>query len=173
MICNVFPHTLSRLLLALCPNVTSSNFPSIQFPVISIFILAFTPFIWFCYRYALCADCKLYSYFVLLPLSHPGGIQFAAAQLPHLRLFDCGMTICDPSVENPSVVENGLPADNSSQEPKYQQKVSNTKLYPMYQKLIIKHGRLKKLSLWGCSGLDVRLRKRKTCFALGCKLEFF
>ncbi|RWR88872.1 F-box domain-containing protein [Cinnamomum micranthum f. kanehirae] len=106
MICNVFPHTLSRLLLALCPNVTSS------------------------------------------------GIQFAAAQLPHLRLFDCGMTICDPSVENPSVVENGLPADNSSQELKYQQKVSNTKLYPMYQKLIIKHGRLKKLSLWGCSGLD-------------------
>ncbi|KAJ8627103.1 hypothetical protein MRB53_020410 [Persea americana] len=107
MICNVFPHTLSRLLLALCPNVTSS------------------------------------------------GIQFAAAQLPHLRLFDCGMTICDPSVENPSVVENGLPADNSSQELKHQQKVSNTKLYPMYQKLIIKHGRLKKLSLWGCSGLDV------------------
>ncbi|KAJ8627099.1 hypothetical protein MRB53_020406 [Persea americana] len=106
MICNVFPHTLSRLLLALCPNVTSS------------------------------------------------GIQFAAAQLPHLRLFDCGMTICDPSVENPSVVENGLPADNSSQELKHQQKVSNTKLYPMYQKLIIKQGRLKKLSLWGCSGLD-------------------
>lgn len=53
MICNVFPHTLSRLLLALCPNVTSSNFPSIQFPVIIIFILAFTPFIWFCYQYAL------------------------------------------------------------------------------------------------------------------------
>eukprot|EP00268_Persea_americana_P052231 TRINITY_DN5841_c0_g2_i11.p1 TRINITY_DN5841_c0_g2~~TRINITY_DN5841_c0_g2_i11.p1 ORF type:complete len:367 (+),score=57.98 TRINITY_DN5841_c0_g2_i11:550-1650(+) len=106
MICNVFPHTLSRLLLALCPNVTSS------------------------------------------------GIQFAAAQLPHLRLFDCGMIICNPSVENPSVVENGLPADNSSQELKHQQKVSNTKLYPMYQKLIIKHGRLKKLSLWGCSGLD-------------------
>lgn len=25
MICNVFPETLKRLLLALCPNVTSSN----------------------------------------------------------------------------------------------------------------------------------------------------
>lgn len=25
MICNVFPSTLSRLLLALCPNITSSN----------------------------------------------------------------------------------------------------------------------------------------------------
>lgn len=27
MICNVFPETLSRLLLALCPNITSSNYP--------------------------------------------------------------------------------------------------------------------------------------------------
>ncbi|KAG6670737.1 hypothetical protein I3843_Q041100 [Carya illinoinensis] len=74
MICNVFPETLSRLLLALCPNVTSS------------------------------------------------GIQFATAQLPLLELMDCGMTICDPNSEN--------------------------------SKLIIKHNRLKKLSLWGCSGLD-------------------
>ncbi|MCD9559701.1 hypothetical protein HAX54_017870, partial [Datura stramonium] len=58
MICNVFPETLSKLLLALCPNITSS------------------------------------------------GIQFASAQLPNLELMD------------------------------------------------LWNDRLKKLSLWGCSGLD-------------------
>lgn len=120
------------------------------------------------------ADCKLYPYIGHLPLGHSGGIQFAAAQLPHLQLFDCGMTICDPSVENPSIEENESPADNSSQELKYQQKVANTKLYPMYQKLIIKHGRLKKLSLWGCSGLDVRLRRKMLfCFRVQIVLSIY
>ncbi|XP_039014658.1 F-box/LRR-repeat protein 17-like [Hibiscus syriacus] len=33
--------------------------------------------------------------------------------------------------------------------------VLNNKLHLMYQKLIIKHSRLKKLSLWGYSSLDV------------------
>ncbi|KAK9282186.1 hypothetical protein L1049_005098 [Liquidambar formosana] len=97
MICNVFPETLSRLLLALCPNITSS------------------------------------------------GIQFATAQLPLLELMDCGMTICDPNSESPTSEEI------SDSEP---QKTSDKKLHLIYQKLIIKHGRLKKLSLWGCSGLD-------------------
>lgn len=92
MICNVFSRTLSRLLLALCPNVTSS------------------------------------------------GIQFATAQLPLLELMDCGMTICDESIS----VGNDF-------EP---HKTPNSKLHHIYQKLIIKHSRLKKLSLWGCSGLD-------------------
>lgn len=97
MICNVFPDTLSRLLLALCPNITSS------------------------------------------------GIQFATAQLPLLELMDCGMTVCDSNAQD-------LPSeDNSDSE---LQKTTNSKLHLMYQKLIIKHGRLKKLSLWGCSGLD-------------------
>lgn len=32
---------------------------------------------------------------------------------------------------------------------------STDKLHLIYQKLIIKHNKLKKLSLWGCSGLDV------------------
>ncbi|XP_077243076.1 F-box/LRR-repeat protein 17-like [Tasmannia lanceolata] len=106
MICNVFPQTLSRLLLALCPNVTSS------------------------------------------------GIQFATAQLPLLQLIDCGMTICDPSVQNEHLEGDGLPTGDNSCELKSQKKVTSTKPHPMYQKLIIKHGRLKKLSLWGCSGLD-------------------
>ncbi|XAR61142.1 hypothetical protein NMG60_11034765 [Bertholletia excelsa] len=97
MICNVFPETLSRLLLAICPNITSS------------------------------------------------GIQFAAAQLPLLELMDCGMTICDPNFQSPS---SGESFDNELQ------RTPNSKPHLTYQKLIIKHGRLKKLSLWGCSGLD-------------------
>ncbi|XVE77861.1 hypothetical protein DITRI_Ditri13aG0097200 [Diplodiscus trichospermus] len=97
MICNVFPNTLSRLLLALCPNLTSS------------------------------------------------GIQFATAQLPLLELMDCGMTICDPDSQNSPGDECG---DNELPN------AFDSKLHLMYQKLIIKHSRLKKLSLWGCSGLD-------------------
>ncbi|KAG9133303.1 hypothetical protein Leryth_018625 [Lithospermum erythrorhizon] len=97
MICNVFPETLSRLLLAVCPNITSS------------------------------------------------GIQFAAAQLPLLELMDCGMSICDPNLGNETT------QDHSDSE---LQRTPHTKLHLIYQKLIIKHSQLKKLSLWGCSGLD-------------------
>ncbi|CAN1270772.1 F-box/LRR-repeat protein 17 [Linum perenne] len=97
MICNVFPGTLSRLLLALCPNITSS------------------------------------------------GIQFATAQLPHLELMDCGLTICDPNSDSPTSEGNG---DFELQT------TFENKLHLIYQKLIIKHARLRKLSLWGCSGLD-------------------
>ncbi|KAL1539700.1 F-box/LRR-repeat protein 17 [Salvia divinorum] len=97
MICNVFPETLSKLLLALCPNITSS------------------------------------------------GIQFAATQLPRLELMDCGMTICDPNCEKSTDEED----DDS-----VLQKTPNSKMHLIYQKLIIKHNGLKKLSLWGCSGLD-------------------
>ncbi|XP_020959318.1 F-box/LRR-repeat protein 17 isoform X3 [Arachis ipaensis] len=96
MICNVFSETLTRLLLALCPCVSSS------------------------------------------------GIQFAMAQLPNLELMDCGMTICDPNSDNPT-------ADNNSCELQHRS-IANGHL--TNQKLIIKHSRLKKLSLWGCSGLD-------------------
>ncbi|KHN03841.1 Glutathione reductase, chloroplastic [Glycine soja] len=96
MICNVFPDTLTRLLLALCPNVTSS------------------------------------------------GIQFATFQLPHLEIMDCGMTICDPNTENPTADENNCNL----------QKTSGVNVHLINQKLIIKHSRLKKLSLWGCTGLD-------------------
>ncbi|PSS06337.1 F-box/LRR-repeat protein [Actinidia chinensis var. chinensis] len=97
MICNVFPETLSRLLLALCPNITSS------------------------------------------------GIQFAAAQLHLLELMDCGMTICEPNCQSPTSEES---------DDRELQKTPNSKLHLIYQKLIIKHSRLKRLSLWGCSGLD-------------------
>ncbi|KAJ4830745.1 hypothetical protein Tsubulata_014176 [Turnera subulata] len=97
MICNVFPGTLSRLLLALCPNITSS------------------------------------------------GIQFATAQLPHLELMDCGMSICDP----------GSPYPTSEETDEFElQTTFKNQMHLIYQKLIIKHARLRKLSLWGCSGLD-------------------
>ncbi|XP_076922880.1 F-box/LRR-repeat protein 17-like, partial [Bidens hawaiensis] len=89
MICNVFPETLTRLLVALCPNITSS------------------------------------------------GIQFATAQLPLLELMDCGMTICESDAQYPTEEEN-----------------SDSNLHVTYQKLFIKHARLKKLSLWGCTSLD-------------------
>ncbi|QCD97694.1 F-box and leucine-rich repeat protein 2/20 [Vigna unguiculata] len=97
MICNVFSETLTRLLLALCPNVTSS------------------------------------------------GIQFATAQLPHLEIMDCGMTICEPDSDNSIADENNHHK---------LQKTSITNVHLTNQKLIIKHSCLKKLSLWGCSGLD-------------------
>ncbi|XP_043708898.1 F-box/LRR-repeat protein 17-like [Telopea speciosissima] len=105
MICNVFPETLSRLLLALCPNISSS------------------------------------------------GIQFATAQLPLLELMDCGMTICDPNSQNRNSADESDYV-NSGCEPNHLKKTPNSKLHHIYQKLIIKHGQLKKLSLWGCSGLD-------------------
>ncbi|XP_009354874.2 F-box/LRR-repeat protein 17 [Pyrus x bretschneideri] len=97
IICNVFPDTLSRLLVALCPNISSSF------------------------------------------------IQFATAQLPLLELLDCGMTICDPNSPN-------SPSDETNV--RELPEASNAKVHHSYQKLIIKHARLKKLSLWGCSGLD-------------------
>ncbi|KAG1368715.1 F-box/LRR-repeat protein 17 [Cocos nucifera] len=105
MICNMYPQALSRLLLALCPNITSS------------------------------------------------GIQFATAQLPLLQLIDCGMSIRDMNSQYESSEENGLLGSESSGEITCQ-KSPTSKPQPIYQKLIIKHGRLRKLSLWGCSGLD-------------------
>ncbi|KAF5181644.1 F-box/LRR-repeat protein [Thalictrum thalictroides] len=105
MLCNELPDTLSRLLLALCPNITSS------------------------------------------------GIQFAIAQLPLLEVMDCGMSLCDPNSQNLDE-ETGSNRNNAACEFNHMQKASNSKLHLIYQKMIIKHLRLKKLSLWGCSGLD-------------------
>ncbi|KAF8117387.1 hypothetical protein N665_0011s0104 [Sinapis alba] len=91
MICDVLPDTLSNLLVALCPNITSS------------------------------------------------GIQFATAQLPLLELMDCGMTVSDPTSDNPTFEEKSSTPQKTS---------------GYNQKMFIKHKRLKKLSLWGCSSLD-------------------
>lgn len=129
MICNVFPNTLSRLLLALCPNITSSTIQVLALICINV--------CFYILRYFMLINCYL-------ELS--GGIQFATAQLPLLELMDCGMSICDPNSQDSNSDEN---CDVELQ------KAFNNKLHLIYQKLIIKHCRLKKLSLWGCSGLDV------------------
>ncbi|XP_072147286.1 F-box/LRR-repeat protein 17 isoform X2 [Setaria viridis] len=101
MICKAFPHTLSRLLLALCPNVTTR------------------------------------------------GIQLATAQLPHLQLMDCGMSLC-ANLNN----EKGPMFGDINGGIRIIRKLCASKNQPIHQKLIIKHGNLKKLSLWGCSAID-------------------
>lgn len=136
MICNVFPRKLSRLLLALCPNITSSNFLYISRYARS-FLLSHVSFS--LDKFNLC-----FIFIFIGRLIDSGGIQFATAQLPLLELLDCGMTICDTNDQN-LTSEDG---DNDRRPMDH--------LHRMYQKLIIKHNKLKKLSLWGCTGLDVR-----------------
>lgn len=103
--------------------------------------------------------CRLTCY-----LGLSGGIQFATAQLPLLELMDCGMSICDPTSED----------SNSDETCDFElQKAFNNKLHLMYQKLIIKHCCLKKLSLWGCSGLDVSYFFIKFILFLRVSLSLF
>ncbi|ONM32947.1 F-box/LRR-repeat protein 17 [Zea mays] len=103
MISNTFPNTLTRLLLALCPNIT------------------------------------------------PCGIQVAAAQLPLLRLMDCGKSIC----ANPQPEAGRSYSGDLTDGIKFCSKLPvQRKQQATCQKLIIKHSALKKLSLWGCSGID-------------------
>ncbi|XP_020587013.1 F-box/LRR-repeat protein 17 [Phalaenopsis equestris] len=106
MICNALPRTLSRLLLAVCPTLTSS------------------------------------------------GIQFATAQLPLLTLLDCGMSICDSSYDDQDPQDGMIKIDEKDLESRRCRSLLAKKSNSMHQKLLIKHERLKKLSLWGCSGLD-------------------
>ncbi|XP_044386873.1 F-box/LRR-repeat protein 17 isoform X1 [Triticum aestivum] len=103
MVSKAFPDTLTRLLLAMCPNITSY------------------------------------------------GVQVATAQLPLLQLMDCGKSLCaNVQPEAPRSyfgdLNGGIRFCSKLQITRKQQ--------PTYQKLIIKHANLKKLSLWGCSGID-------------------
>ncbi|KAL5225542.1 hypothetical protein ABZP36_012181 [Zizania latifolia] len=103
MICKAFPHTLTKLLLALCSNITSC------------------------------------------------GVQVATTQLPLLQLMDCGKSLCansHPEAERSYFGEISGGIKFCSKLP------TQRKQQPTNQKLIIKHGNLKKLSLWGCSALD-------------------
>jgi hypothetical protein len=67
--------------------------------------------------------------------------------------MDCGMSLC-ANVKNEKEgpyfgeINGGI---------RIIRKLSILKRQPIHQKLIIKHGNLKKLSLWGCSALDVSL----------------
>ncbi|KAF8692204.1 hypothetical protein HU200_039807 [Digitaria exilis] len=103
MISNAFPNTLISLLVALCPNITSS------------------------------------------------GVQVAAAQLPLLRVMDCGNSIC----ASPQPDAGRSYFGDLTGAIKFCSKLRNQKTQqPDYQKLFIQHSSLKKLSLWGCSAID-------------------
>ncbi|KAK3140158.1 hypothetical protein QOZ80_5AG0396870 [Eleusine coracana subsp. coracana] len=103
MICKSFPHTLTRLLLALCPKITTF------------------------------------------------GVQVATTQLPLLRLMDCGKSLCaKPQLE----AGKSYFGDISGGIKFCSKLVNQKKQQPTYEKLIIKHTNLKKLSLWGCSAID-------------------
>ncbi|CAD6267118.1 unnamed protein product [Miscanthus lutarioriparius] len=103
MISNAFPNTLTFLLLARCPNITSF------------------------------------------------GVQVAAAQLPLLRVMDCGQSICaTPQPEAGRYYFGDLTGGI-----KFCSKLPvQRKQQTTCQNLIIKHNTLKKLSLWGCSAID-------------------
>lgn len=73
------------------------------------------------------------------------------------------MTICDANDESlisDEAINHGM------------EKRPNGNLHLIHQKLIIKHSKLKKLSLWGCSGLDVRLSDPKICILHSVTLGF-
>lgn len=127
MICDFLPDTLSKLLVALCPNITSSKFLIFWFESVLILIHVFIiP------RFLISSILNILA----------GGIQFATAQLPLLELMDCGMTVSDPNSDDPTSEEKSLTPQKTS---------------GYNQKMFIKHKQLKKLSLWGCSSLDVRI----------------
>jgi len=143
MICKAFPHTLSRLLLALCPNVTTRK-ALISF--CSLLVLPHWRWVpWSPYAFPRCNNHSLCDFL--------GGIQLATAQLPHLQLMDCGMSLCanlNNDKEGPCLgeINGGI---------RIIRKLCTLKKQPVLQKLIIKHGNLKKLSLWGCSAIDVSI----------------
>ncbi|XP_066356065.1 F-box/LRR-repeat protein 17-like [Miscanthus floridulus] len=104
MISNAFPNTLTFLLLARCPNITSF------------------------------------------------GVQVAAAQLPLLRVMDCGQSIC--ATPQPEAGRSYYFGDLTGGIKFCAKLPVQRKQQTTCQKLIIKHNNLKKLSLWGCSAID-------------------
>ncbi|XP_062204776.1 F-box/LRR-repeat protein 17-like [Phragmites australis] len=79
------------------------------------------------------------------------GIQAATAQLPLLRLMDCGKSLC----ANPQPEAGRSYFGDLTGGIRFCSKLATQKeQHPNYQKLIIKHTNLKKLSLWGCSAID-------------------
>ncbi|XP_042410602.1 F-box/LRR-repeat protein 17-like [Zingiber officinale] len=81
-------------------------------------------------------------------------LQFAVTQLPLLQLIDCGMSIRDTSCQYANSGETMCFPINGNGHKIRHLELSPTKSQKNYQKLIIQHDSLKKLSLWGCSGVD-------------------
>jgi hypothetical protein len=88
------------------------------------------------------------------PCDFVGGIQAATAQLPLLQLMDCGMSLRS-NLQNE---KQGAYFGEINGRIRLCPKLPTLKKQPMRQKLIIKHENLKKLSLWGCSAIDVSLQ---------------
>ena len=85
-------------------------------------------------------------------MSYVDGVQMATTQLPLLQLVDCGKSLCantQPETGRSYIgdLSGGVRFCSKLQTSRKQQ--------PTCQKLIIKHANLKKLSLWGCSAVDV------------------
>lgn len=79
------------------------------------------------------------------------------------------MSIC---VVNSQSAEDKSHTSEEHGEVKWCQKLSTVRPQPIYQKLIIKHAHLKKLSLWGCSGLDVSHNTNES-YAASLTIELF
>lgn len=106
IICNAFSGTLSKLLIALCPNISVA------------------------------------------------GLQMVAMQLPFLQLLDCGMTISDKCYSNGNEDINHVEEQAEFRAWQSLQKQNlHSKEHTVTNELVLKHLRLKKLSLWGCSGI--------------------
>ncbi|KAG0521577.1 hypothetical protein BDA96_08G173200 [Sorghum bicolor] len=80
------------------------------------------------------------------------GVQVAAAQLPLLRLMDCGQSIC--ANPQPEAGRSYYFGDLTGGIKFCSKLPVQRKQQTTCQKLIIKHNNLKKLSLWGCSAID-------------------
>ncbi|KAJ3687410.1 hypothetical protein LUZ61_016574 [Rhynchospora tenuis] len=87
-------------------------------------------------------------FLALCPNITTSGVQLATS-LPYLQLLDCGMSI---STAYPQTEEKEMHCIEETDRLRKCQQFSDIK--KPYQKLIIKHPNLKRLSLWGCSALE-------------------
>eukprot|EP01018_Ginkgo_biloba_P003831 Gb_31219 [translate_table: standard] len=106
IICNAFSRTLSKLLIATCPNISAA------------------------------------------------GLQTVASQLPFLQLLDCGMTMRHKCCDNGNGDSNSVQIhEESGTVQSLQGKNLSSNEHRVSNELVIRHMKLKKLSLWGCSGI--------------------
>lgn len=90
----------------------------------------------------------------LCPNISVAGLQMLATRCPFLELLDCGMTIDDKFYTNGNEDINHVEGQEEfgAQQSLLGQNL-HSKEHVVTNELVIKHLRLKKLSLWGCSGI--------------------
>ncbi|GKD57682.1 putative F-box-like domain superfamily protein [Tanacetum coccineum] len=86
------------------------------------------------------------------------GRQFATAQLPHLELMDCGMTICEPGAQSPLCEAN---SDSDSQSlylncPNLSELNSNSCKALLLEKLVLQCSKLESVHVVGCPDMVVQ-----------------